>query len=640
MASNCGCATGRGIVMDGVDPVLVTGLGVPGSPFIVSLRHGDKTGCSALVACLADIMGDGLTYNAASDSIRVVLSGDDRNTLKFGSDGGLKVYKYLPKAGACQEQERLIPSTCPTDLLVGAHKMAALAGPFSAGYQVDYCLANEIDILHCHTFASVDGVACVTDHWDGAFPPSRYLVNRSASVGTVTADQYKRTVAVAGAWTDPEMRLDATSDTSDRDGGWWGWRVSDFNALTLADVLQRARGKMMVLADCQHSNAEQEAKNVQAVLRTSAQLCWQDIMFVGVRNISNARTVLESGGEPIMIHDTEIAHSTTTAQWSAADVAAAGVRWAALTKQYADGVFNEYTSAGIKVLMLKADRHHERQRCTTLGLCGYLSSDPVYTRGPVPYDYRMDKDPTRLGNVGPGMLSWQTSRGSFAGLVNKDARGYSKNGELGGGLWTFSGWGDGRGRPTVLVGWACPLPHPTAYTIEFQVRYDSATDGQAAKIGFLLGVANDVDPYNWPSGSLYPSVRPFAYNIYLRQSGWLGISLLHEDGSTSYLNGDTAAASATGQEVRWDTGATTGTPPRLPVGQWQRCRLEVGPNTLVLQKTTMTGDVSAVDLRANTGPAITDPKRKGPRGPYFYYMMEELERPFTGAIRITDIHYR
>lgn len=637
--ANCGCASGRGLVMQGEDPVLVTGSGISGAPFVMSLRHRNRSGCSALVACVTDKLGYGLTYDSGTDTINVALSKDANNALKFGSDGGLMLAKYGPKIGGCQTQEKQLPVLCrpaPADMLVGAYRMGGLASPFNSPWSADNCLALGVDIIHAYSYASSDGVACLMEQPNGVIDPSIHLVNQATYAGWITVDQFRRIRNMCGGYTDPEVYInfDGQTDTGPRRGGWWGWLSQQYRSWTMPELMAKLRGKVIILADCSHADPTQESRNVVATLRAATQFCYQKALLVGVQNLTNAATVRSAGVEPIMIYDPPTTYNNGNLPWRVDQMQAAGVKWVVVDRGSADSVFTTYRDNGFNVLMKRCERHVHRKRAENLLLCGYLSLDPVYTRGLSHGDWRGYRDPTTVGTIGPGMLTYQTDLGTFGipgqrtgGLTEKSARGWCPNASpTGFGLALAAGWGGGQPHQAVSLGWANPLPNPDTYTIDFQFRF--STSGGVSSTGLLFGSPDDADPYVYPNTNWEAIDYPNAYYAYFRQNGNFGLALYKPDGSTVYLNANTW--SATPLEAQWQGGAVMG------LNTWFTARLTVTRTTVRIDRIDdSTGNPNASVFRlATTGPDHATPQQNGPRGGYLFHAREETGTNMETRFRV------
>lgn len=92
--ARCGCQGGCSCSVQGSGLINVSGNGSSGAPFVVSLQYGESSDCTAIMGCICDHSGDGLTCTGGQ--LRVQPSEDPGNLMQIGSDGGV----FVPTAGA------------------------------------------------------------------------------------------------------------------------------------------------------------------------------------------------------------------------------------------------------------------------------------------------------------------------------------------------------------------------------------------------------------------------------------------------------------------------------------------------------------------------------------------------------------
>ncbi|MGH3587879.1 MAG: hypothetical protein ACRDQ0_16310, partial [Pseudonocardia sp.] len=297
----------------------------------------------------------------------------------------------------------------------------------------------------------------------------------------------------------------------------------------------------------------------------------------------------------------------------------------------ADSVAAAYEAAGVHVLRRYVERHVDRAHTETMGVRGYLSYDPVYCSGLDRQEYRTAQDPWRHGQHGLGALSHQTGRGlvggdingmRFSGILGRQSRGYVVRTQAG--LVIPEGYGQGRGRPSVLAGWRCPLPNPDTYTIEWEMRADQTPPNSQflAKMGVLFGSADDQDTYDWAPGATYPAWVPHYYRAYVRYNGAIGIGVWRADGSFWYLRGTTESTSSTGMEIDG---------PNLVVNQFNAYRLTVTPTAIEFRRIRADGTTQTITATNSEY-----------RGPYFYVEKEEeidgTANPFRATFRSMTVN--
>lgn len=656
----CSCVTGQAVLVQGIPPIVVTGDGTADRPFTVSFAYNGLTSCDGIAACIGDHLGAGLVYQGGKFRIRI--SNDPDNIVAIGTDSGVKAPAQTPAPADCFAKN--IDTACtPTRLLIGAARGALLAVPGASPGSVDYCWGQGFDFHHEHVSASADGVAMVMEEEGGYIDPCRTAWQpwsnwtipttpqyTASQAYQVTASVVEKITSIAGDIVNPTTGTCTATNLPGQSkfGGWWGWNAHNYSFVTLDYMLWRNGGRMMMIADCNSMTDEavtpaliaREAANVAAAIRSGVRACAQKWMLIGIRHTDNIAAIKAAGFEPIMISQAEgPATNTTTMPWTLATLTAAGVKWVAPDRQYADSVFTAYKNAPMNVLMYRCERHFMRERVRTLGLCGYLSHDPAYTRGPsgVPdgREYRNDYDPWRVSVRSPGVggLSHWTSRGQFLTQISRYPRGYTQNlseltlapgfGEVG--LYPTNATSVlPRQNPSVLCGWACPIRNATNYTIEWEFNFMSATT--QGKLGVSFGNADDRDIFVWPADWPYYQSRPQMLMAYVKGNGNVGLAWHDYTASPArqYLNGTGISSNYNIQEVTITGGLTVGT--------WYKVRLEVQPS--LVRITALPGDARQTILLANLSSWVGQW-----RGPYFHVVKEEaidnvsVTNQFTGGFR-------
>lgn len=605
--ARCGCAAGCSCLVVGSSPLVVTGNGSPGAPFTVSISYGGKTGCAGIAACVGANLGPGLTYDLATSNIQALVSRDADNGLTFGSDNGLYASGTGGGGGGptCQKSVASLPLA---PKVAGAWSMAGLMGPYNSPYQVDYCVANGIDIVHFTTCATSDGVAFISEYDTGQLAETRCSVYETGPVRYTDSATVQSIWNYAGDLNDPYPGPGrGTSGDRAPGSGWYGWLAPNYFQWTLPQLLARLGGKSVALADCRDAGEPDnvEADNVQAALRAVRDYCAQKWTMIGVQSLANASTVLNAGVEAIMmVKGPDTGWGTTALPYTVASLLAAGVKWVALSHYYANSVFTAYKNAGINVLMWGASRHSDRTRLEGLGIRGFLGHDPVYTRGPAVSDYRKTRDPWSRRRMGNGQLTHVTDQ---TGVVGPDVRGYHRHpgsGALGAleGLMLPARWGNGGGSPNVLCGWECPLQNPTSYTISVEMQYDTVPTGTTAKLGLLFGMATDEGRFGWNGADgnplNMPARRNSCYRAFQRVNGEIGLGVFAADGT--YTDLQVVSSPAVSADV------------------WNTYLLTVTPTQLTFRRTTGTGGVYTVTAAHSTF-----------RGGYFAVEKEELHPEST-----------
>ncbi|MFB6813124.1 hypothetical protein ACFCV8_01055 [Streptomyces sp. NPDC056347] len=572
------------------------------------------------------IAGAGLTYDKGTDKLQACLSRDTGNNLRFGADGCLYAPGgETPVPDVCARPIESLPAA-PT--VVGASDLAGAMGPYSSPYQVDYCLAAGVDIIHFHTGTSSDGVGVVTEYADHRLSAGRSSLYLTQDAREMSSATIRSTYNFAGDLDDPQAFNWGDDDVDltkrrDRRGGWYGWLAQRYYQPLAVDFLRMIDGKSVALLDASTDpalTAVPEAEAVLGPMQAVLDHCAQSWAMVGVRELTNAATVENRGLTAIMMPLRPATWGEATLPYPVADLTAAGVEWIALYSRHADSVFTTYRDAGLQVLMRGTSRQADYTRVSALGIRGALQYDPVYYRGPGTVaglggrDYRSEQDPWEHRRMGVGQLSYLTDQQTIS---NPSARGRTEDAEQG--LLLPAGWGGGRDRVSVLCGWECPIQNPTAYRIGVDMKWNSLAPGSAtgARMGLLFGAPTDTDLYSWPPNDpvLNPTgmraTTPNGYRAFQRQNGEIGVGVFAAGGAYTVL--------------------ATRTSPAISAGQWNAYELVVSGDQITFTRTAPDGTKYTVSAADSTW-----------RGPYFW--VEKVESTtgtangFIGKFR--NISYR
>lgn len=522
---------------------------------------------------------------------------------------------------------------------MGAYRQAGLVQGFPSVEAIDYLLDHNVDLIHFYVGASADEVACATVAGDAVTIPELTPVHETTFVEDVTADQWRALISMAGDLEGINPKAHWYQDAGPLDGyggGWWGWKTPAFHQTTLGEILKKVAGRAVVIADC-HSQFENsnEVNNIQAALRAVQNNCAQDWCMIGINDEDNGPTVTAAGCTPIALSDETYDFGSTDLPWEVATLQANEIEWVGIQHHVDDTVFTTYQTEDIQTLMMWGDSHVQREKAESLEIRGYLSHDPVYMRGPDDREYRTSLDPYRNRLMGVGVLSHITTLGRELSQIVDTAgtphrvRGYTELSD--GGLWIEPGWGDAHSIPSVLQGWACPLPNPDTYTIEFEMRFPTQVSfGSTGKGALLFGSPEDdytfrftdndssVNPYEYPPGK-----RQF-YRVWQRVNGNLGIGVFKPGtGDFYYLNGTDESQDVSGMQL---------SSPVPETDEWSTYRLQVTPTSILWRRTTPGGTQYTITA-----------ENADWRGPYWYIEKEEAVngqddqfdpgREFTLAVR-------
>lgn len=609
--ARCGCQGSCSCVIQGVAPISVTGNGSVQQPYIITLAMNGQTGCAAITACVAANLGPGLVYDSGTGDIQLKLSTDDGNTLTFGTDEGIKNLEGVAPA----------PVLCVTGIdslpaapdVVMAQDLEGLHGAYSSPASLERSIAHGNDMHLFHVATSSDDVGVVTDYWDHKVTTGRTNIYISQDARQLNTGQIKSLYNYAGDVDDPVPynQGDGSVDRTDRRGGWYGNLEPRYYQPLVTDFLDRIHGHGVAVLDITEDPVNgvygENTMRIGAV-RAVLEYCAQDWAMIACSQITTATTVLNAGITPALLPQPRpTTWGTTTLPYVVADVTAAGIEWIFLSDRYADSVFTTYKNAGLNVIMLTNSRHHQRARVTTLGIRGASAYDPTYYRGPLvgtwPYGYRTETDPWEHRRFGTGQLTFSTDQQavlSSGGFV----RGRTTATEQG--LIVPAGFGNGLGRPGILLGWLCPLTNPTAFVLTWDMKWNTlaASSSTRAKMGVMFGAATDRDVYDWPVGDAaqnpvgYPEGQKTLYRVYQRQNGEIGIAKWASQASDiTYL--------------------ATATTPAIAADVWNTYTLTVTATQVTFRRTTSGG--------TNYTVTVADSQYRGG------YVWAEKEETFNGS---------
>lgn len=497
MARPCGCAPGCGCAAEAEPPLHLEGNGSTLDPWKFSIEYDGREGCEGLAACVGENLGPGLIYDEGSGRIQAKL--EPGGGMRFGPGEGLATDEGPPPPDPCARTVDTLPEA-PN--VVGADRCAGLLFPWNSPYGVDYCVANQVDIIGAYISATADGVGWVAESEAGTVLNTRSSIYLSESARRLQSDTITSTRNYAGDVDDPYPYPEGSR--GDRRGGWYGWLARTYDNWLLPELLSRIGGRAVAMLHCHVSGdtAATEQANVQAAIRGALLSCRQGSVIIATREIENATTALNAGVTAALASPPPDTWGETALPWLVEEVTGAGIQWVLLYRDYDNSVFTAYAEAGLDVLMWGATRHSDRQRVADLGARGGYGMDPAYYRGPDTYDYRGTDDPWTHRRMGLGQLTYATDRRSVLG---PDVRGYTQGQPESGpqheddqGLVIPPDFGRGVGRPAILAGWLCPLPDPERYRISLQMKCMTLGGTPRNRMGLLFGAETDTDPYGWP----------------------------------------------------------------------------------------------------------------------------------------------
>lgn len=153
---------------------------------------------------------------------------------------------------------------------------------------------------------------------------------------------------------------------------------------------------------------------------------------------------------------------------------------------------------GYRVSVYDCNRHHLIDKFAGVGICGFISDDPLYTQGHIDgtYPHRLTSDPYGTYTYYHGHQAYNDSRQPGDRGVFNPKR------------WLkFDSQG---GVHSVLMGWGCPLADPANYTIHLDTRLMDGAGGTGRWIGLVFGCPTDAG-YERESG--------YGYEAFVRGDG-------------------------------------------------------------------------------------------------------------------------
>jgi glycerophosphoryl diester phosphodiesterase len=196
---------------------------------------------------------------------------------------------------------------------------------------------------------------------------------------------------------------------------------------------------------------------------------------------------------------------------------AAGITWACLDQNASDSVFQDFLTAGFKVMAYTVNRRYRRDQLLALGVMGFITDDAQYLSGSSPI---RTTDAYAAGTWSPGMLSK---------MPDDDE---SKISAVHRGRFTGSYWGwsaPDAGSPTafdsVMQGWACPIkgnPAADSFTIDFKARFNSVASADQTRWGSVFVADDSMGDRIYSNGAAADN----GYNFLFRKNGEVTIYTL------------------------------------------------------------------------------------------------------------------
>lgn len=590
-SSTCACN------VQGTDGITVTGNGSADSPFIATLTPGTGTdaGCEEVMDCVGSNLGDGLTYNDTGNTLDVELSTDSGNVLAFGTDDGL----YLgigSESNACTAV-----MTCVAGNVDDTLAYNTTTGELGAAISTQ--AGNQLTLGNDGALYAGDGADPQADCFRTVdqLPDTGILGGNVGSGDNIspynTIRAYERGVAAgldlmvvnpvlladgtlviapyaafASKWTaDPAtppartygmLTLSQWKSLTDNVSVWYGMGEQNTQgAATVTDVMDVAGGRAVLLY---RTNSTAVAS---ALVDLLASRCLTDSSIISTTS-TDVVTIVTAAGIPAAMQ----VSATTMATLTPDALTAAGATWAVCTGggelsagQMAVADVQTYVDAGLNTLMFwVASRYsHANYTSGVTGLRGVVSQDPLYTVNDQTRLTPMVKDPWMFAGNPSGQFGARTQTlGYYRGV--RGSRHSSGNGWQMQAETTMT-------RSAILLGEFAPLPDPTAYTVTWDMTYQTKPSTSGSYQALVIGAPDDrpqvvpvgANPDN-PTGNTWGS----GYQLRFYANGRLMITKVTE-GKYSNLTAIT-------------------TPTTVLAGTWYSFKAEVTASKITFSKTSGT----------------------------------------------------
>jgi glycerophosphoryl diester phosphodiesterase len=346
-------------------------------------------------------------------------------------------------------------------------------------------------------------------------------------------------------------------------GGW----PNQGRPLYLSDVLNRYGGR--VLLGLQPK--DESDQTTQAIIDECERRGLRNSVYIPSFALSNVALAISQGYDALLT-------LTNGTEATVADLKATGCRRVDI---YLTSVVPTVTAdaapwladTDLTVGVWGVERHKDALPALANGADYVVSDWPLYVRGAVDgsYAYRMSYAPWTLDGLrSNGLIDWMTMQSEITDTH------LNVVGDVG----AYRIQPDANHKSAVLMGWACPLPDPTTYTLTVPFVFDTLDSNSAAAAKVLFGRPDDsVAGYN------NDNVSSAGWRARLNQAGTLQLES-STDGSiyTSEASKSTAAITA---------------------GQTVTLTIAVTPTTVTLTRT-------------DTGDSITTTNHPEIRGPYWH----------------------
>lgn len=425
--TRCGCQTECPCVLIGGEGIEVTGTGNPDDPYVIST---DGTiDCDLVSNCIcAKIVGNtGIRCNA-SGNIELFLSGDAGNVMSFGQDGGLKAIceecTNLPE-NCARSVSDLDAKVAAKQFLWGTYQGGRLLVPWGTERSIDHAVAIQSD-MDFQWASSIRGCGAAI------FPYPTFCSSQWSAHHTYATASQSYCDSIRYYKLNPAQWMNFTIDVEGYYNSGWDNRAAG-GGLLLSQMFGKTDQKLV------HSLMLSATDTYGSVISTIRYWCMQRRVILHHWNPQRLSQAVGAGIPAGIACFPGTASATNP--WSgnytptlAAEAAAAGADWAAVSMRLTDEQIASFPAAGLKTVGFDSFRRVDTQRAVALGMVGLYSDDMVYQRyeevlnplpGFIPHPnrtcfYPVDRSTWGSGSAGYGQLfppeyptSFREKRGYF-----------------------------------------------------------------------------------------------------------------------------------------------------------------------------------------------------------------------------------
>jgi hypothetical protein len=577
----CGCAAACGCFVIGANGIEVSGSGSLVDPYKVEIAKTQPWGdlaCGQVGVCVADMGGGDTGLIGGDGKLRVAISPKVGNTLSISpADGGL--YKLgsdpaPPRSPDCSVTVAGLPTT---RLTFGRSGFGENVMPWHTAKAVRAAVDVRLDAVQIN-------VACLGDGTAVLAPYNKFGTDTDAGDSTLpgVGSSWTNDGAVMTGFSYLEIGISQWKTLIIQKDNWFkGAEYLQMGADTVSEMLNEVAGKLVIAYTLPTgpdiNSTGLMAATCPALLKAIQRACVEKSSIVLARrrylDVLPARAGVNFAAAGVEM-GVLIDFTSDLASNVPADLVAAGIKWVFIqqsigttTGQGADA----YVAAGLSVIYLGMQRRVQLGTEAAHGVRGVCATDPQYYRSMVP-PLTKDTWPINIGGAGgsEAYMSGQLHEGvSTYTYRPPEVRGF---GTQAAGLWDggwalpFTGRASSSIASSIVLGWACPLPDPTTWDMEWEVQFVTGAGVDSNTAAILTSLPDDANITH-----TNPNVVTKKYSyIYVRRNGTMGI--------ISYFGVPTGLNQLT------ESAGTA-----LVVGTWYKFRLQVSPMLITFSMFTRTG---------------------------------------------------